>query len=49
LARLTQIPYYEFSCSYSLILSATPEPAEQVLIGLGAPRDLIFIASNYVH
>lgn len=45
----TQIPYYEFSCSYSLLLSSTPEAANQVLIGLGAPRGPVFIASKYVH
>ena len=49
LSLLTQIPYYEFSCSYSLLLSATPDPAEHVLIGLGAPRGSIYIASKYVH
>jgi len=49
LALLAQIPYYEFSCSYSLLLLATPEPPNQVLIGLGAPRGPILIVSKYVH
>jgi len=37
------------SAAVCLLLSATPEHVEQVLIGLGAPHGPICIASKYVH